>query len=157
MTISKLIIDASKRTGISPNLLAAVIHQESGGNVYAVRFEPAFLKKYLETKTKKNIGGYVPTRCSWTTEIQLRATSLGLMQCMGQVLRERGFKEEFLTEALEPETNIKWGSEFLQTLLLKYDNTQAALQRWNGGGNPNYAKEVLGHIDSGACHYLLCS
>jgi soluble lytic murein transglycosylase-like protein len=73
------------------------------------------------------------------------------------VLRERGFKGEFLTEALDPRLNIKLGSEFLQTLLLKHDTTEKALLRWNGGGNPDYGKEVLRHIDTGECHYLLCS
>lgn len=138
-------------------LLAAVIHQESAGNPYAVRYEPAFFKKYVEDKTRKTMLGYVPTRCSFETEARLRAHSFGLMQCMGQLLRERGFKAEFLTEALDPKTNLKWGSEYLQTLLLKHQDTEAALLRWNGGGNKNYGKEVLGHIDSGDCHYLLSS
>ncbi len=157
MTLAAIIIEASKATGVSPTLLAAVIHQESAGNPYAVRYEPGFFKRYVETKTRKTMLGYVPVRCSFETEARLRATSFGLMQIMGQVLRERGFKGEFLTEALDPKTNIKWGSEFLQTLLLKHQDTEAALLRWNGGGNKNYGKEVLGHIDSGACHYLLCS
>lgn len=157
MSIAPLIIEASQQTGISPMLLAAVIHQESAGNPFAVRYEPNFFKKYVEDKTRKTMLGHVPTRCAFETEARLRATSFGLMQIMGQVLRERGFKGEFLTEALDPKTNLKWGSEFLQTLLLKHQDTEAALLRWNGGGNKNYGKEVLGHIDSGACHYLLSS
>lgn len=157
MSIAPLIIDASKATGIAPTLLAAVIHQESGGSPYAVRYEPAFFKKYLETKTRKTLEGYVPERCSFETEVRMRSTSFGLMQIMGQVARERGFKGEFLTELVDPKTNIKWGSEFLQTLLLKHSDTEKALLRWNGGGNKDYGKEVLGHVASGACHYLLCS
>ena len=97
-SLSKHIISASQTTGISANLLAAVVHQESGGNPFAVRYEPAFLKKYLEDKTKKTIGGYVPTKCSWETEVYLRSVSYGAMQIMGQVARERGFKGEFLTQ-----------------------------------------------------------
>ena len=157
MSLAPLIIEASTATGVSPMLLAAVIHQESSGNIYAIRYEPAFFKKYVEDKTRKTMLGYVPTRCSFETEARLRAHSFGLMQIMGQVLRERGFKAEFLTEAIDPKTNLKWGSEFLQTLLLKHQDTEAALLRWNGGGNKAYGKEVLGHIDSGACHYLLSS
>jgi soluble lytic murein transglycosylase-like protein len=156
MIISKLIVDAAKQTGISPNLLAAVIHQESAGQIYAVRYEPNFFDKYVKPKTRQTLQGHVPRLCSLETERRMRATSFGLMQIMGQVARERGFKGEFLTELLDPAANIKWGSEFLQTLLLKYEGTDRALLRWNGGGNPDYAKEVLGHIDSGECHYLLC-
>lgn len=157
MKLADPIINAAKLTGISPQLLCAVIHQESGGNSFAVRYEPAFLKKYLETKTRKNIGGYVPSRCSWETEVHCRSTSYGLTQIMGQVARERGFEGEFLTELLDPVTNLKWGSEFLQMLLHKYETTEKALLRWNGGGDPDYAKKVLGHIESGAYHYLLVS
>lgn len=155
MTLHKHIITAAQNTGLSPQLLAAVIHQESSGNPFAVRYEPAFLKKYLADKTRKTIGGYVPTRCSWETEVYCRAMSYGAMQIMGQVARERGFRGEFLTELLDPATNLKYGSEFLQTLLHKYDSTEQALLRWNGGGDPDYGKKVLGHIDSGAYHYLL--
>lgn len=157
MKLAALIQQAALQTQINLPLLAAVIHQESGGNPYAVRYEPAFLKRYLEKKTRKTIGGYVPTRCSWETEVRMRSTSFGLMQMMGQVLRERGFRGEFLTEALDPATNLKWGSEFLQTLLHKHDTAEAALLRWNGGGDPDYGKKVLGHIDSGAYHHLLVS
>lgn len=156
-SIAQHIIQAAKTTGMSPNLLAAVIHQESAGNPYAIRYEPAFLKRYLESKTRADIQGYVPTKCSFHTEIHARSTSWGLMQLMGQVARERGFKGEFLSELVDPAINLKWGSEFLQTLLHKYQTTEAALLRWNGGGDKGYAKKVLGHIDSGACHYLLCS
>ncbi len=157
MKLAQFITDAALKTGINPQLLAALIHQESGGNPYAVRYEPAFLKKYLETKTKKTIGGYVPIRCSWQTEVQMRATSFGLVQIMGQVARERGFQGEFLTELLDPAVNVKLGSEFLQMLLHKHDTTEKALLRWNGGGDPDYAKKVFSHIDSGAYHYLLVS
>lgn len=157
MKLAQFILQAAFQTGTSQELLAAVIHQESGGNPFAVRYEPAFLKKYLETKTRKTIGGYVPSKCSFETEVHLRATSFGLMQLMGQVARERGFQGEFLTELLEPIANLKFGSEFLQTLLHKHETTEKALLRWNGGGDPNYAKKVLDHIESGAYHYLLVS
>ena len=155
MSIAPLIIQASKLTGVEPNLICAVIHQESAGKPYAVRYEPAFYKKYVEAKTAKTLLGHVPTTCSLETEKQLRSTSFGLMQMMGQVLRERGFRAEFLTEALDPAVNIKFGSEFLRHLLDKNGSTEKALLRWNGGGNPDYGKEVLGHIASGAYHYLL--
>lgn len=156
MRLAPLIIDASKKTGVSTALLASVIHQESRGEIYAIRYEPAFFDKYVKGKTKKTSLGYIPSLCSFATEQSLRAHSFGLFQMMGQVARERGFKGEFLTELLDPATNIKWGSEFLQTLLLKHEDTEKALLRWNGGGNPEYGKEVLAHVNSGAYHYLLC-
>lgn len=155
MKLAATIQQAAFDTGISVPLLASVIHQESGGNPFAVRYEPAFLKKYLESKTRKTIGGYVPTKCSWQTEVQMRATSFGLMQIMGQVARERGFSGEFLPELCDPATNLKWGSEFLQMLLHKHDTTEKALLRWNGGGDPDYAKKIFAHMDSGDYQHLL--
>lgn len=157
MKLAQLIVDSATRIGINPQLLAALIHQESGGAVYAVRYEPAFLKKYLESKTKKTIGGYVPSKCSWQTEVQMRATSFGLVQIMGQVARERGFQGEFLTELCDPAINLKFGTEFLQTLLHKHDTTEKALLRWNGGGDPDYGKKIMAHIESGVYQYLLVS
>lgn len=157
MTLAGLIIEQSKLTGISPMLMAAVIHQESSGNPWAVRYEPAFERRYLSSKTRSSLEGYVPKLCTLDTEIKMRATSYSLMQILGQVARERGFKGEFLTELLDPKVNLKWGAEYLQTLLLKHQNTEKALLRWNGGGDPDYGKKVLSHIDSGACHYLLSS
>ena len=157
MKIAPLIIEASKKTGIAPSLLAAVIHQESRGEIYAVRYEPLFFDKYVKGKTKKTSIGHIPSSCSWATEQQLRAHSFGLFQMMGQVARERGFKGEFLTELLDPATNIKWGSEFLQTLLLKYEDAEKALLRWNGGANPDYGIEVLSLVNRVDYHSLLCS
>ena len=155
MKLAQLIVDSATRIGINPQLLAALIHQESGGAVYAVRYEPAFLRRYLADKTKKTIGGHIPTSCSCQTEVQMRATSFGLVQIMGQVAMERCFRGEFLTELCDPATNLRIGTEFLQTLLHRHDTTEKALLRWNGGGDPDYAKKVLGHIESGAYHYLL--
>lgn len=152
--IGQLIIQASEQTGISSALIAAVIHQESRGQVYAIRYEPGFYRKYLEKKTREQLIGFVPSAASLDTELYGRACSYGLMQVMGNTMRERGFKGQFLTELLDPATNIRLGSEFLQTLLLRHKTTEKALQRWNGGGNPEYAKQVLAHLDSGAAHYL---
>lgn len=156
-SLAPIIIANAKLTGISPMLIAAVIHQESWGNIYAVRYEPAFERKYLSKKTKSTLEGYVPKVCTLNTEIKLRATSFGCVQLMGQVARERGFKGEFLTELFDPQLNIKLGTEFLQALLLKHESTEKALLRWNGGGDPEYGKKVLRHIDTGDCQYLLCS
>lgn len=141
------------KLGMNPKLLAAVIHQESAGNTFAIRYEPDFYDRYV--KNQKPLQGYVPSRCSLITEKNARATSFGLFQMMGQVARERGFRGEFLSELLDPETNIEYGSLFLKHLLDTNKTTEAALLRWNGGGNKNYAKEVLSHIDTGACFYLL--
>jgi soluble lytic murein transglycosylase-like protein len=134
-----------------------VIAQESGGNPFAVRYEPAFYKKYVESVTPANIIGYLPKSCSFVTEKNARATSWGLMQIMGQVARERGFKGEFLSELTDPINNLNVGISFFKHLLDLKGSKEAALLRYNGGGDPKYAEKVLAHIDSDAVSRLLYS
>ena len=47
-TVSFAVKTASEQFKISPGLIAAVILQESGGNAKAVRYEPAFFRRYVE-------------------------------------------------------------------------------------------------------------
>lgn len=148
----RLIQEQNLKTGLDPLLIAAVIHQESSGNTYAVRYEPAFFKRYIQGKDWDRLGGYVPRLATLDTERKCRSTSYGLMQIMGQVARERGFRGEFLTELCDPKVNLEIGCSFLKHLVERTGSTQAALQRYNGGGDPNYAKKVFAHIDSGVCH-----
>lgn len=149
MTLASHILLHSRRLNVNPHLVAAVIHQESKGDIWAVRYEPEFYKRYLQTKTKDSLGGYWSPLCSVETERRLRAHSFGAMQIMGQVARERGFKGEYLTQLCDPAINVMFGVEFLHELLEKHGSVEKALLRWNGGGDPNYPKKVLGHIDSG--------
>lgn len=140
---------AAAVAGVPPQLVAAIIYQESRGNPAAARYEHKFFLKYIDWRGRKDLPGYVPTGCTLDTEKRFRATSFGLMQVMGETARERGFRGEFLPELFEPGTNLRVGCEFLRHLLDTSSNQAHALQRWNGGGNPDYAKQVLDHIHTG--------
>lgn len=150
------IFAAAKRHQLEPSLIAAVIYQESGGNPLAVRYEPAFFYRYVEPLGKGELPGHVPTSCSLATEKNLRATSWGLMQIMGETARERGYTGEFLTGLLDPAVNISIGVEYLSHLIRDARGViPAALARWNGGGNATYAAEVVAHISSGRYRVIL--
>ena len=143
---------------LRPELILAIIARESSGDRWALNAEPRY--QYLwDVKQKKpfrkmtsveycsaippddfpTIAGdpdqeWTAQRCSW-----------GLMQVMGAVAREHGFRGNYLTTILEPYMNIDYGIRHLWLYCYEKGNnsTTEALKRWNGGGNPNYVDEVL--------------
>lgn len=153
VSIGLLIRNQALRYGLDPLLIAAVIEQESKGNIYATRYEPKFFQKYIQPKNRQDLPGYIPDSLpTLDTERRLRSMSFGLMQVMGETMRERGFDADYLTELFDPETNLEWGCGFLKHLIEKHGDAKSALLAWNGGGDPQYANKVFAHIDSGDCH-----
>ena len=122
--------------GLDCALVCAVCHHESENwNQWAVRYEPAFYTRYIESM--KNLT---------QTEKTMRATSFGLMQVMGQVAREQGFDAKYLTELLDPSKAITQGCKRLKKALDRENgNVPAALLNYNGGGNANYPDLVMKH------------
>jgi len=135
MTQAEL-ITLARQVATSANLYPAVIcgmcQRESSWNPYALRYEPFFYLKYV-----------APLGLLDPTEAQARGFSWGLMQTMGQVVREAGYKDN-LAMLCDPETALIWGCKVFEGKLAHADgNVTNALLLWNGGGNPNYAAEVL--------------
>jgi len=66
--------------------------------------------------------------------------SWGLMQVMGAVARERGFREPYLAKLSDPATNLDFGCRHLRWLLDWSDgNIEQALAAYNGGMAGNYS------------------
>lgn len=121
--------------GIDPSLVLAVATHESSLNPWAVRYEPAFYTRYIQSMTGLT-----------DTEKTMRATSFGLMQVMGQVAREKGFSEKYLTALCEPISGLTYGCKKLKECLDHTKNdVRAALLRYNGGADPHYPDLVLKH------------
>ncbi len=118
---------------LDPALVCAMCEHESAGwNVWAIRYEPAFFRKYIE-----------PMNLS-ETEKHARSFSYGLMQVMGQVAREYGFDGKYLTELCDPTINIDYGCRKLaRCMKLTKGDVREALLKYNGGGNPKYPDLVL--------------
>jgi soluble lytic murein transglycosylase-like protein len=129
-------VETAHAHDLDPSLVCAVIEQESGWNPWAMRYEPAFFAKYVASL-------YTNNKVS-ASEAYARGFSWGLMQVMGQVARENGFSDRFLSGLCDPNFGIEYGCRVLRKKLdLAKGDTLQGLLAWNGGGNPNYAVEVL--------------
>lgn len=124
----------AQKFGLEPEIVCAVCEQESAWEPGAARFEPAFLRRYVE-----------PLKFSLLEELD-RSTSWGLMQIMGQTAVEFGFVGR-CSDLRDPEQGVLWGCKKLQRCYFIHgaiDDT--ALLAYNGGGNPEYGKEVLARV-----------
>lgn len=139
--------DAAPVYDLPPELVCAVIEQESNWQPWATRYEPQFFTRYIEPMATQ---GKLVARgaCSLATEAQLRSCSFGLMQIMGEVAREIGFKRDFLTALCDPVTGLEWGCKHLASRIAHSGgNVEKALLLWNGGGRPAYVQEVLARVE----------
>jgi soluble lytic murein transglycosylase-like protein len=138
------VLVAAERNGLDPDLVEAVIWQESAGDPHARRAEPGFWKRYMAHREE------------YAGEHWLRwSSSLGLMQLMPTSAIETRLvarKDAGMPEILfSPSLNIEIGCAMLKRLLEWADgDLSKALAAYNGGrGNwrgehpQRYAKQVL--------------
>lgn len=128
--------------GIDPDLVEAVVTQESGGRADAFRFEPDFYPRYLARNPFYVAFG----------NVRRVSSSYGLMQIMFPTAVDHGFtaQPEYL---FLPSVNLDMGCRILAKLLTTL-RLAPALQAYNGGkggiGKPEpaaYARSVLGHLE----------
>ena len=140
MNAPQNLIDVAKgiaiAQGLNPTLVLAVIEQESGWNVWACRYEPAFMARYVAPLFTNNK--------ITATEAYTRSMSWGLMQILGQVAREQGFALPFLSALSDPTLGVTQGCIKLKHCLDRASGDERqALLSYNGGNRPAYADEVL--------------
>lgn len=167
MSAPSALVSLARKTalahGLDAALVCAICEQESSWNPWAMRYEPLFFAKYVAPL-------YTNNKVS-ATEAYARGFSWGLMQVMGQVAREAGYSEPFLSSLCDPTDALEIGCRVLRK---KFDSAQALVTRvaqtilsapeaqsqtdtptralllWNGGANPAYAAQVLARRS----HYL---
>ena len=111
--IISLIKKYAEKHGLTPDIVYGVIMQESNGDQFSVRYEKNY--KWLEDPEK-----HKPIICSLDTEIMFQKTSFGLMQMMGGVFRELGFRGWLSKAMIEPCIQLDYGCKFLANKIVKY-------------------------------------
>ncbi len=135
------LIKLAKQTAVAyaldPALVCSVVEQESNWSPFAIRYEPAFYSKYVE-----------PITGLTDTELRGRAFSWGLMQVMGQVARENGFKAKFLSELCDPYAGLDIGCKVLAGKMKRAaGEINQGLLFWNGGSNLSYPGAVIARME----------
>jgi len=123
----KAIDSLSRKHGINPVIVGAIVMQESAGNTSATRYEENY--RWLLHPDRYSSMNNI----SRMTEVNQQKTSWGLMQVMGGVARELGF-EGPLVDLCKPEIGIDLGIKKLMQLKEKYkDNINDVLASYNAG------------------------
>lgn len=131
---------------LPPELVRAMVAQESTFQPYRNRFEQDFYDSYIKGKKLD----FVPPLCLKITEALGRATSWGLFQIMGATARELGFRGWF-PELCQLEVGLEWGCRYLASLRRRFghEGWAVVVRAYNGGpgGRANasnhYPDEVL--------------
>ena len=125
----------ASKYGLDVAMVCAVCEQESDWNPWAVRYEPAFYERYIFAMSSLT-----------ATEMRSRAMSWGLMQIMGQTAREFGYEGTFLSELCDPDMGVDVACRKLQKCFEAHGADENGLLAYNGGGNPDYGKQVLARV-----------
>ena len=128
----------SHQYGVPLDLLRAIVLTESGGDRFAMRYEPRYrwlwdVKRNRPYSSKTPDLFPAPAGVSRETERNAQMTSWGLMQVMGAVARERGFGGRFLSELCSIEVGMRYGCQHLLAYRKRYGNWEAAAVSYNAG------------------------
>lgn len=125
---------SARRYRLPAALIAGVIQQESVWEPWAERTEPAYLRKPSIRRAARTWSADHNGIPSYQTELGDRSRSMGLMQPMGELAREQGFADRYLSALFVPANSIDQGAKLLKKLLVKYHNdTLAAISAYNQG------------------------
>jgi soluble lytic murein transglycosylase-like protein len=125
-----LIRKKASEHGLDPNLVAAFIMQESSGNPWKFRYEPLVASSQRYMVQARDFASNL--NISPETEVVLQSSSYGLLQIMGFVCRELGFKG-MLTELLQAELNLEYGCQKIKSCLQRWHTEADAVSAYNQG------------------------
>ena len=122
-----LIVSTARGVQAPPELVLGIIEAESGGDPHATKINSTYPYTMMQAKR--------PAGCSVDMERIFQKTAWGLMQVMGATARELGF-DGWLSELVNPETNVRLGIEFLGRKMSQYferDGIEGVVAAYNGG------------------------
>jgi soluble lytic murein transglycosylase-like protein len=121
-----IISRSAKNYGLDPNLVAAIVMTESGGQTCATKYEAKY-KYTSDTYTHADNTGITQV-----TEETHQKTSWGLMQVMGGLARELGH-EGHLTELCDPVIGLNYGCKQIKRLYERYGSQADVISAYNQG------------------------
>lgn len=135
------------RFGVDARLVEAIVVVESGGHPFAtkperhyrwlwdVKQQAPFRTLTAEEVARPFAPDDFPTLAGHRDqEWQGQRTSWGLMQIMGAVAREHGYRHPYLAELVRVEANLHLGTKHFAALLRRAQGTEAvALAAYNAG------------------------
>lgn len=125
--IVKRELNAVNRPELFP-VIMAIIEVESSFNPFAIRYEPHYRWLY---KPEEFYRLYTSTE---ETEIILQKCSIGLMQVMGAVFRELGYRKPLTMLFTDISAQIHYGIKHFSRFYIKYGrNIPYAVASYNAG------------------------
>jgi len=128
-----------------------IIETESSFNPYACRYEPHYRWIYKPEEF------YISYSSTVETEIQFQKCSLGLMQLMGAVYRELGYKKPLPAVFEDIDAQISYGIRHFLKFYHRYESITAAISSYNAGSprktqtgryvNQGYVDKVLANAE----------
>lgn len=139
----------AKQESLDTILIQAIAIKESGLNPVAMRYEPHWQYLVKPADYAKTLG------ITEDTEINLQKFSYGVMQTMGSVARELGYRH-MLSGLLEPSVSIEYGIRKILQIKTKYSKLEDIISAYNAGSchcihgiysNQSYVKDVMYHYN----------
>jgi soluble lytic murein transglycosylase-like protein len=131
--------DYAGKHKIPEALLRAIVHVESAGDTWAMRFEPGY-RWLWDVRAGRPYRGDpqalpAPSFVSQETELTGQKTSWGLMQVMGAVARELGYRGRYLSVLCDPDIGLEYGCRHLIVLNKRFGSQgwEATTAAYNAG------------------------
>lgn len=138
------VMETARTQPVEPSLLLAFVWQESAGRADAFRHEPAFWDRYLKGKPEWTRGYTHPVLDTWRRRV---SSSYGLLQIMPATAAWMGWPADSDPEMLfRPSVNLYYGAKLIRHIQKSAADERAIALRWNGGGRPAYADELLSKL-----------
>jgi hypothetical protein len=134
--IISAIAQGAEKHGLEAGVVYGVCMQESQMDHLAVRYEPHYRWLWKPAEVKPRI-------CSLDTERALQMMSFGLMQVMGAVFREYGFKGWLTNVIASPHIQLDYGCMHLARKMKKYGPERGILAYNSGSPRKNEAGEYV--------------
>jgi len=135
------------KTSLDPDLVRGVISVESSWNSLAMRYEDKY--RWLWPGYNQVVA---PAGVSFDTEVMQQKTSWGLMQVMGAVAREMGFREKFISRLCNPIVGVRYGCKYLEHMKKNRGwDGEDLISAYNAGrptkDNADYVRKVMRFYD----------